>query len=48
MLAPEEGSNGLDGLAILELLGEWVFGQRNAGLLFVVVQGRLEKRFKPR
>jgi hypothetical protein len=44
----EKGSDGLDGLAILELLGEWVFGQGNAGLPFIVVQGLLEEGFNAR
>ena len=44
----EKGSNGVDRSAVLELLCEWMFGQRDAGLLFIVVQCRLEKGFETR
>ena len=39
----EKDSNCIDGLAILELVCERVFGQGDTSLLFVVVQCRLEK-----
>jgi hypothetical protein len=40
--------NGLDGATILELLGEWVFGQCYASLFLVVLQGSLKEHSKMR
>jgi hypothetical protein len=37
-------SNGLDGDTVLELFGEWMFGQCDARLLFIVLLRGLEKR----
>ena len=39
----QKGSNGFGGVATLELDGEWVFGQCDARLLFIGLQGRLEE-----
>jgi hypothetical protein len=39
----ENGGNGLDGVTLLEVLGEWMFGQCYARLAFIVLQGSLEK-----
>jgi hypothetical protein len=42
-LFTKNGGNGFDGARILELLGDRMFGQRYARLLFVVPQGSLEE-----
>lgn len=47
-LVLKKRSNRLDGVAILELLGEWVFGQCDVRRFFVAQQGRLEKLEKTR
>ena len=42
-LLTKNGGNGLYGVAVLELLGEWMFSQCYARLLFIVLQNGLEK-----
>jgi hypothetical protein len=37
----KHGGNGLNGITLLEALGEWVFGQCYARLSFIVLQGSL-------
>jgi len=44
----EYSGNGLDGVTILELLGEWVIRQCYASLFFVILQDNLEKVSKAR
>ena len=39
----KNGGNELDGIAILELVGERMLGQCYARLLFVVLQGSFKK-----
>ena len=39
----KNGGNGLDGVAVLEPIGEWMLRQFYARLLFVVLQGGLKK-----
>ena len=38
----KNGGNGLDGVTVLELLGEWMLGQCYARLLFVILQSNLK------
>jgi len=45
-LGLQNGSDGFDGVAIVELHGEWVLGQCDTDLLVVSLQGRLEKGAK--
>ena len=47
-LALKNGSKVLDGMAILELLGEWVGSQCYVRLMFIVSQSGLEKRTEAR
>jgi hypothetical protein len=42
-LFTENGGNGLDGVTILEALGEGMFGQFYASLLLVVLQSSLKE-----
>jgi hypothetical protein len=39
----KNGGDGLDGIALPEALGEWMFGQCYVRIPFIVVQGSLEK-----
>ena len=39
----KNGGDGLDGITVLEFLGEWVLGQRYASLPLVVVQGNVKE-----
>jgi hypothetical protein len=45
-LTLQHSGNGLDRFAALELDGEWVFGQYDACLFFISLQGRLEELAK--
>jgi hypothetical protein len=45
-LVLQDSNDGLDGVTTLELDGEWMFGQYNTSLLFISLQGRLEKPAK--
>ena len=45
-LVLQDGGNGLDGFATLESDGERMFGQCDASLFFISLQGRLEELAK--
>ena len=42
-LISKNGGDGLDGITVLELLGEWVLGQWYARLVLVVLQSNLKE-----
>ena len=44
----KSSNDGLGGVAILELLGEWVCGYCYARLVFIVLKGKLEQCLKTR